>query len=88
MSRYHYSLAIDDFQRARQKAHMREIMARLTGQSDDLLSFDEVRQNLKAVRTSRSTLENIPLDKIVGSVGRYHDFTRDFLPRDRVDQDR
>lgn len=88
MSGFHHSQAIEDFRSARQKAHMRDIVARLTGHSDDLLSFDEVRENLKAVQTPKSTLENIPLDKIVGSVGRYHDFTRDFLPRDSVDKDR
>ena len=30
----------------------------------------------------------IPLDAIVGSVGRYQDFTRTFLPRSKEDEDR
>ena len=30
----------------------------------------------------------VPLDSIVGSVGRYEDFTRDFLPRRDSDKER
>ncbi|HEY3474269.1 MAG TPA: universal stress protein, partial [Anaerolineales bacterium] len=39
------------------------------------------------IRTERG-LQNIPLDAIVGSVGRYTDFTRTFLPRRAEDQER
>jgi nucleotide-binding universal stress UspA family protein len=63
-------------------------MARLTGRSTDLLAYDEVRQKLKAKRVGERKLEEIALDAIVGSVGRYHDFTRSFLPRQDSDEDR
>jgi nucleotide-binding universal stress UspA family protein len=63
-------------------------MARLTGRSTDLLAYDEVREKLKAKRVGERRLEEIPLDAIVGSVGRYHDFTRSFLPRQDSDEDR
>jgi nucleotide-binding universal stress UspA family protein len=72
--------AIQDFRRARRQAVLREIMARLTGQSIGLLSYEQVRQMLKATGSSARGLRDIPLDAIVGSVGRYNDFTRDFLP--------
>ena len=53
-----------------------------------LLSFDEVRQKLRLQSTSDIGAQDIPLDAIVGSVGRYTDFTRDFLPRREVQPDR
>jgi hypothetical protein len=33
-------------------------------------------------------LQNVPLNKIVGSVGRYNDFTRTFLPKKSVNPER
>jgi len=80
--------AIQDYWDARQKASLRELMARLTGTSSELLSFEEVRQKLKAQVGARRAIQEIPLDSIVGSVNRYEDFTRDFLPRANVDADR
>ena len=77
-----------DFQRARKRAAMQSLLARLTGRSDQLLSFDDVRQKLKATVSGKRQLRDIPLDAIVGSVGRASDFTRDFLPRDESDQER
>jgi hypothetical protein len=38
------SAAIDDFHRARNQAALKEILARITGESTQLLSFDEVRK--------------------------------------------
>jgi len=63
-------------------------MARLTGASTELLNYEEVRQKLKGTRTTSRGLQNIPIDAIVGSVGRYTDFTRSFLPRRDTDQSR
>ncbi|MGH2522274.1 MAG: universal stress protein, partial [Anaerolineales bacterium] len=73
--------AKQDFRRARQQAALRAIMARLRGKSADLLSFEEVYRQLRATGRAERGLREIPLDAIVGSVGRYADFTRDFLPR-------
>ncbi|MEJ2605471.1 MAG: universal stress protein, partial [Anaerolineales bacterium] len=61
---------------------------RFTGKSAELLSYDEVRKKLHAVEESGEELRNIPLDAIVGSVDRYTDFTRSFLPRYDSDIDR
>jgi nucleotide-binding universal stress UspA family protein len=83
-----YGSAISDFQRARQQAALEAILARLTGRSVDLLSYDEVRQKLKAREASVRELKEIPIDAIVGSVGRYQDFTRGFLPKHDSDADR
>jgi len=80
--------AVHDFHRARRKAALENIMARLTGRSADLLSYEEVRQKLRARGITAQELKEIPLDGIVGSVGRYADFTRSFLPRQDSDEGR
>lgn len=75
-----------DFQRARRRAGLRSVVAQLRGEDARLLSYEEVRRRLKAVESSERNLEDVPLDAIIGSVGRYQDFTREFLPL--VDEDR
>ena len=75
-----YHQAILDFRRARNQANKEQLMARLTGRSTSLLAYDQVQRMLKATETQPVGLRNIPLDAIVGSVGRYNDFTRSFLP--------
>jgi len=68
---------------------MEELMARLTGRSTELLSFEDVSRKLKATgEQSSHGRREIPLDAIVGSVGRYSDFTRTFLPRLDSDKER
>ena len=69
------------FQNARMNAFWQEAWAFLTGKSIDLLSFEDVRQRLRLRDERYLGLREIELDKIVGSVGRYKDFTRSFLPR-------
>ncbi|RME07358.1 MAG: universal stress protein, partial [Anaerolineae bacterium] len=83
-----YLRAVEDFRRARRKAALQQILARLTGRPAELLSYDDVRRQLRALEGGQTTLQEIPLDAIVGSVGRYTDFTRDFLPRRDSDQQR
>jgi nucleotide-binding universal stress UspA family protein len=73
--------AVADFRRARRKAALQELIARLTGESIDLLSYEDVRKTLSAQSQRDRGIQDIPLDAIVGSVGRYTDFTRTFLPR-------
>jgi nucleotide-binding universal stress UspA family protein len=82
------SAAIEDFHKARSLAALKDILAHITGESTQLLSFDEVRQKLKVKGSYDKGLRDIPLDAIVGSVGRYNDFTRDFLPKHEVDEAR
>ena len=82
------SEAFEDFYDARRKAQVSEVIKRIRGTKNYLLSFDEIRQKLGAVSIGRKTLRNIPLESIVGSVNRYEDFTREFLPRASIDPDR
>ena len=64
------------------------MLARLTGQSNELLSYEDVAQKLKLYTRSDKGLQNIPVMAIIGSVGRYTDFTRTFLPRRESDRER
>ncbi len=80
--------AVHYFRAARLRADLERVRAGLSGKSVDLLSYEEVRQKVKALETSKRELRDIPLDAIVGSVGRYKDFTRQFLPRLDKDEQR
>ena len=81
-------IAVNDFYRVRNQATLREIIARLTGRSTELLSYEEVRQKLRAIQGAEQGMQDIPIAAIIGSVGRYTDFTRDFLPLRDSDRDR
>ena len=78
--------AIHDFRRARQQANLTNIIGNLIGRSNGLFSFDEVKHKLKGSVSGGRRLQDVPLDAIVGSVGRYTDFNRQFLPRNDSDE--
>ena len=71
-----------DFSRARRRAFLRRISAYLRRDpgSNQLLSFDEVKGALGAISQVYLGLREVPVSKIVGSVGRHRDFDRAFLP--------
>ncbi len=83
-----YQSALQDFNEARLKGSLQEALARLTGKSNELLSYEEVARKLKLRARSDRGIQEIPVDAIVGSVGRYTEFTRTFLPRKPEDQER
>lgn len=76
-----YLGAVEDFRRARRQAALEEIFARLTGKPTELMRFDDVQQAIGPRTRLDRGLQEIPVEAIVGSVGRYADFTRSFLPR-------
>jgi len=83
-----YQSALQDFNEAHLKASLQEALARLTGKPNELLSYDEIAQKLKLQGRTDRGIHEIPVKAIVGSVGRYTDFTRTFLPRRPRDQER
>ncbi|HNB41877.1 MAG TPA: hypothetical protein PLG52_10285, partial [Anaerolineales bacterium] len=87
-SSYNFNSAIEDFRSARQRASIQEVIARVMGRSNQLLSYDDVAKKLRLQSRTERGLKNIPLDAIVGSVGRYTDFTRTFLPLQDSDRER
>ena len=80
--------AKNDFREARQQAALQKFIATITGQQIDLLDYNEVRRHVGATGQADLGLQQIPLDAIVGSVGRAQDFTRTFLPKNDEDGDR
>ncbi len=75
-----------EFLAARRQAGYEIFLARLTGRSTALLSYEDVRAKLHALESSGQVLREIPINAIVGSVGRYADFTRSFLPKRDTDR--
>jgi hypothetical protein len=72
-----------DFLRARRQAMMGRLAARLRGEPDDVgivLPYDEVLEALGFVSERSLGLQVVPLDAIIGSVGRGRDFDRSFRP--------
>ncbi len=81
--------AQEAFQAARRRAFVQDILAELSGKPDSLLPFDAVREQLRLeTPDGDARIQEIPLEKIVGSVGRYRDFNRAFLPRAHIDPER
>jgi hypothetical protein len=80
--------AASAFQRARGKAFLRKVLSAVQGVSNRLMPYDEVRAKVKAGMPNYRGLTAVPLDKIVGSVNRYRDFDRAFLPTQTHTRDR
>ncbi|MCB0081672.1 MAG: hypothetical protein KDE47_12105, partial [Caldilineaceae bacterium] len=85
---YHASVARERYMRNVRKAQMQDLLGLITGTNTNLVNFEEVAKRLKIRQEVGKRLDNVPVEKIVGSLGRYHDFTREFLPRNRVNSDR
>jgi nucleotide-binding universal stress UspA family protein len=83
-----YHLAVQDFQSAHLRGKLQGVLARITGRSNELLSYEEIAHKLKLQGRSDKGIQSIPVDAIIGSVGRYTDFTRTFLPRRAGDRQR
>jgi hypothetical protein len=82
------NLAQRDFDKVYRRGFWRRLTAWLQGKSNELLPYDEVRRKLPIQGQRDAGLQEIPLEKIVGSVGRYRDFDRAFLPTQRVTSER
>lgn len=70
-----------DFEQAHRWAFIQDILSLIRYEPGDLLPFELVREKLHLGNKSYLGIQEIPLDQIVGSVGRYEDFTRTFMPR-------
>jgi len=73
--------AAQDFNRARNRAILSRIQHFLNADKDKLLSFNDVKEILKPMNEVYRGMQAVPISKIVGSEGRYRDFTKYFLPR-------
>ncbi|MBI2839664.1 MAG: hypothetical protein HYX75_15240 [Acidobacteria bacterium] len=70
------------FDSARLAALMRDLLARLLRRPEDLLRFDDVRERLRLKHVVDRGTQEVPIDRIVGTIGREREFSRAFLPRE------
>lgn len=76
----HRQEARNEFERARRQARWDSLAAWLAGRNDQLIPFEEVRARLRQQSPLYRGVCMIPVANVVGSVGRYQEFTRSFLP--------
>jgi hypothetical protein len=77
-----------EWKQARRAAFVQDALAIFAQRPLHLLSFDEVSHKLQLSNVHYLDLQTVALEQIVGSVNRYHDFTRAFYPRRDHLQDR
>lgn len=77
-----------DFEKARQKAFLNELKSTFSGRTNDLVPFHEVRRRLSPEGESYRGMQSVPVSQIVGSMDRFRDFDRTFLPRKKATQGR
>ena len=84
---YPASAATEKYKRLQSPSLIKSLLQRFGQKPElELLPFDRVQQLLSdRMGTDRGTL-TVPIASIVGSVGRYRDFDRAFLPLSGADQ--
>jgi hypothetical protein len=73
-------IAAHDFERAHRKAFISQLISTLKREPNWLLSFEEVQEKLPLKGQHYRGVQQVPISDIVGSVDRYHDFNRAFMP--------
>ena len=81
-------MAFSDFRKAQRRALWRRIRSWFTGEDLALLPFDQVRGELPFGGQRDLGVHSIPIENIVGSVSRYKDFDRAFLPTQEITTER
>ena len=77
----HVRQAKQTFDKARQQAKRERFFAWLYGKpTPNLIPFEKVAAEVQELQGSEPELRQIPLDMIIGSIGRYEEFTTHFLP--------
>ena len=71
----------DDFSKAHNKALFNEIQHFLSPDEATLISFSDIKKLLKPQGEVYKGMQVVPIEKIVGSEGRYHDFDNRFFPK-------
>jgi len=69
-----------DFTAARTKAFFRDVLSLLTGQPNRLMEFDKVSHKLHIGGPIYRGVHAVRVNHIIGSMQRYQDFDRAFLP--------
>ncbi len=69
-----------DFSRARFKAFLNRAWSSISGRPATLLSYDEIKERLHIGGPIYRGVKTVKVEQIVGSLNRYHQFDRAFLP--------
>jgi len=80
--------ATEAYERARRKAFLGRVLAATTGRSNRLLAFSDIGTETRVGGPVYRGLQAVELSKIVGSVDRYTDFDRAFMPIQEFTRDR
>lgn len=77
----HAAQSEEDFHKARNKALFNELQHFLSPEEVTLISLNDVKQMIKPINETYVGMKVIPIEKIVGSEGRYKDFDNHFFPK-------
>jgi len=69
-----------DYNMARFRAFLNKVWAVVSGQPTNLLSYDDIKEKLRIGGPIYRGLHTVRVDQIAGSLNRYHQFDRAFLP--------
>jgi hypothetical protein len=73
--------ATEDFFRARKKEFLSRVINFFNPGKEELFSLQEIKTIVKHKGETYVGMRAVPIDLIVGSEGRYHDFNQAFLPK-------
>jgi len=75
------SRVASDFNKARFKSFLNDVRSVLSGRPNQLLSYDDVKEKLRIGGPIYRGVQTVRVDQIVGSLNRYRQFDRAFLPK-------
>ncbi len=76
-----YNISSQEFESARFKSLLNSLKYFLIGKNNQLLSFEEVKKEFKLYKQRYLGIRTVKVNNIVGSLDRYRDFDRYFLPK-------
>jgi hypothetical protein len=76
-----YDISNQEFESARFKSLLNNLKYLLVGRNNELLSFEKVKEGFSLYRQRYLGVQTVRVDSIVGSLDRYRDFDRYFLPK-------
>ncbi len=71
----------EDFEKARSRGRIQSLLSSLAWKNSDLLSFYAVTELIKPRNETYLGMRTIPVKQIIGSEGRYQDFSLAFYPK-------
>lgn len=81
MSDMSFNQANEDFEKAKRRGQMQALLSGLSWKNTSLLSLYDVTSLIKPKSETYRGIRTIKVSKIIGSEGRYHDFSMAFMPK-------